>query len=289
MFTRLIVSGIAMGCLYALIALGFNMIWNTAVIINFAQAEFAMASMFFVYTLHIIFELSLLNSIVLALFATALLGYLTEKSIIKPIINRDRHVALIITMGFQIVLTNGAQFIWGTHPFFFPSFLGEKLININNIRVSLQNLWIIFIVTILVVFLYYVSTYTRIGKALRAVSQDREIAWIMGINVNTIITFAFVISVILSGISGILMAPIVYVQANIGLPLILKSMTAAVIGGFGSYPGAILGGVLIGIIDNLSGFYISTSYRDVITFSILILILYLKPNGLLNKGKINKV
>lgn len=289
MFIQQIISGIAMGCLYALIALGFNMIWNTAVIINFAQAEFAMVSMFFVYTFFIIFELPLLVSILLALLGTAILGYIVEKSIIKPVINRDRHVALIITMGLQIILTNGVQFIWGTHPLFFPSFLGERPIDIGFIRISPQDLWIIFIMIVLVALLYYFSNHTKMGISLRAVSQDRETAWIMGINVDKMITFAFVMSVTLAGISGILLAPIIYVQANVGLPLILKSMTAAVIGGFGSYPGALLGGLLIGVTDNLTSFYISSSYRDVITFTILILILYVKPNGLLGKEKIKKV
>jgi len=143
-----------------------------------------------------------------------------------------------------------------------------------------QNLWIIGIISALVISLYFFFFRSLTGKVMRAVAQDRETASLMGISVNRMIGMIFGLSAIMGGLAGILLAPIIYVAADIGLPLVLKAFMGAVIGGFGSLPGALIGGVVIGISENLSAFYISSDYKDVISFAVLIAILIFKPAGL---------
>jgi branched-chain amino acid transport system permease protein len=135
-------------------------------------------------------------------------------------------------------------------------------------------------VSVLAVLLHWVSQYTRLGKSLRAVAQDREASALMGIRIDRVVASGFALSAALAAIAGVLMAPLVFVAADVGLPLLIKSFIAAVIGGFGSYPGALIGGLLIGVLDNLVGYYITADYRDVVLFGVLIAILLFRPQGL---------
>jgi branched-chain amino acid transport system permease protein len=141
------------------------------------------------------------------------------------------------------------------------------------------------VVLVLSLLLHWMSQSTRLGKSLRAVAQDREASALMGIRIERVVACGFAISAALAGIAGVLMAPLVFVAADVGLPLLVKSFIAAVIGGFGSYPGALLGGLLIGVLDNLVGFYISSDYRDVVLFGVLIVILLFRPEGLFPKHR----
>jgi branched-chain amino acid transport system permease protein len=280
LLSQLILFGVSMGCLYALIAIGFVMIWNTAAVVNFAQGESAMFGMFLAFTAHILWGLPLWVSLPLAVGGTAVIGYFTQRGLIRPILGSDPLSVIMVTIGLQILFSNGARVIWGTQPFPFPNFLGSNVWRIAGLLLSQQSITIIIIMITIAVLLHVLSQKTRFGKKLRAVAQDREIASLMGINVDQTIAYGFALSAGLAGVGGVLMAPIVFVSADIGLPLLIKSFIAAVIGGFGSYPGALIGGILIGVMDNLVGFYISTDYRDVITFLILILILIVRPEGL---------
>jgi len=280
MFLQLTLSGISMGAIYGLVALGFVMIWNTAAVVNFAQGELAMLAMFFAYTIHVMFGWNLWLAIVLAVLATALLGYLMERGLVRPLVRADPLTVIMMTVGLQIFLSNGAKFIWGTQPQAFPPYFGGHPLNMMGVVLSPQSLAVIGVVFVLAVLLHWMSQRTRLGKALRAVAQDRETSALMGIRIDRVVASGFAISAALAGVAGVLMAPLVFVAADVGLPLLVKSFIAAVIGGFGSYPGALLGGLLIGVLDNLAAFYISADYRDVLLFGVLIVILLFRPEGL---------
>lgn len=280
MLSQLIVYGIATGCLYALIAVGFVLIWNTAAVVNFAQGEFAMLSMFFAFTLHLTLGLPLWAALPAAVAGTAAVGYFTERAVIHPVIGRNPMTVIMVTIGLQILFSNGARFIWGTHPLHFPPLFGEEPIRVAGLLVAPQSVAIVLVTAILAVLLHQMSQRTWFGKSLRAVAQDRETAALMGIRVKQTTALGFALSAGIAAVAGVLMAPVVFISADVGLPLLIKSFIAAVIGGFGSYPGALLGGLLIGILDNLAGFYISTEYRDLISFGFLIVVLLFRPEGL---------
>ena len=274
-----------MGALYGLIALGFVMIWNTAAVVNFAQGELAMLAMFFAFTAHVTMGLNIWFAIVLAVCATAMLGYLMERGLVRPLVRADPLTVIMMTIGLQIFLSNGAKFVWGTQPQAFPPYFGEHSLNILGVVVSPQSVAVIGVVSVLAVLLHWVSQYTRLGKSLRAVAQDREASALMGIRIDRVVASGFALSAALAAIAGVLMAPLVFVAADVGLPLLIKSFIAAVIGGFGSYPGALIGGLLIGVLDNLVGYYITADYRDVVLFGVLIAILLFRPQGLFPKHR----
>jgi branched-chain amino acid transport system permease protein len=277
---QLIVYGIATGCLYALIAVGFVLIWNTASVVNFAQGEFAMLAMFFAFTLHLTLGVPLWLALAGAVAGTAAVGYFTERTVIHPVIGRNPMTVIMVTIGLQILFSNGARFIWGTHPLHFPTLFGEKPLQVLGLLVAPQSAAIVLATAALALLLHQMSQRTWFGKALRAIAQDRETAALMGIRVTQTTALGFALSAGVAGVAGVLMAPVFFISADVGLPLLVKSFIAAVIGGFGSYPGALVGGVLIGVLDNLAGFYISTEYRDLVSFGVLIMALLFRPEGL---------
>lgn len=278
MFAQLLVSGLAMGGIYSTLAVGFTLLWNTGAIVNFAQGEFAMLGMFFALQFLVFWKLPVVLSLIAAVILTMVVAIVLERLAIRHIYNKSAISIIIVTIGAQIVLSNGAKIVWGTHPFSFPRIFGDSYL--TDFHIAEENFWILATVALLVVALTAFFKYTRVGVAMRAVAQDKEAAYLMGTPVSLLLMLAFAISAGLGGVAGILLAPVLFVASDIGLPLVLKAFMAAVIGGFGSYTGAFVGGMLIGVIDNLAGFYVSTDYRDVMTFSLLILLLLLKPTGL---------
>ncbi|MGD0624615.1 MAG: branched-chain amino acid ABC transporter permease [Thermodesulfobacteriota bacterium] len=280
MFIQQIIAGVAMGGIYGLVALGFTLIWNAAAVVNFAQGEFCMISGFLILTFFVNWGWPFPMAFLISILLSGVLGVIVERLAIRPIRGADPLTAIITTLGVSIFLSNSAKFVWGTHPFHFPSVFGDKPMQMAKITLIPQNLWIIGIISALVISLYFFFFGTLTGKVMRAVAQDRQTASLMGISVNRMIGMIFGLSAIMGGLAGILLAPIIYVAADIGLPLVLKAFMGAVIGGFGSLPGALIGGVVIGISENLSAFYISSDYKDVISFAVLIAILIFKPAGL---------
>jgi branched-chain amino acid transport system permease protein len=283
MFFQQIISGIAMGGMYGLVALGFILIWNAAAVINFAQGEFCMVSGFLTLSFFVTWGWPFPAAVLMAILLTGILGVIVERFAIRPIRGADPATAVIATIGVSIFLSNSAKFVWGSQPFYFPSIFGDKPIQFGRITLIPQNLWIIGIILTLVILLYLFFFKTITGKVMRAVAQDRETASLMGISINRIIGMIFGLSAILGGLAGILLAPVIYVASDIGLILVLKAFVGSVIGGFGSLPGALIGGIVIGVSENLSALYISSDYKDVIVFGVLIAILVFKPSGLFSK------
>lgn len=281
MLIDILISGVNTGLVYTILGVGFTLLWNSVRLINFAQGEFTMLGMFFAFTFHIFWKWPLIVSLILSILSVALLGFILERVIIRRVYGKDLVVVVVITLAIHLVLTNSAKFVWGTHPFRFPSIFGEG--DLTKYHLSREQIVIFVLSLVCIILLHLFLNRTKVGLGMRALSQDHQTAMLMGIRVPRILSFSFVLVASLGAFAGILIAPLYFIQADIGLPLLIKTFIAVIIGGFGSYPGVLLGGISVAILDNVTSCYISSLYRDVITFSILIIFLIFKPKGLLGK------
>jgi len=293
-FLQQMVNGVSLGFVYALIALGYTMVYGVAKLINFAHGDVLMLgafSGFFVLTAFGTSPYWMIVSFLISMTACAMIGIIVEKTCYKPLRNAPRINVLITAIGVSTVLQNGARVIpfIGPNPkqFPVPSFRNHDFfgVNINDVQFIVIGVSIL-----LMVVLTYIVNKTKIGKAMRAVSYDKSAALMMGINVNTVISVTFAIGASLAAVAGILFASS-YPQV---VPLMgfmpgLKAFVAAVLGGIGSIPGALLGGLLLGIAETLTKGFISSTLADAVAFGILIIILVIKPSGILGKNTREKV
>ena len=282
MLGQVIVSGLAMGCIYALIALGYAYVWNTMAIVNFAAGEFLTFSAFvfvatFTTSMHLPFWLAAL----LTAAVMALLGALFSRLVFARLQRQKALVAIIATVGFGVFLKEMARIIYGPEPLLYASPFGDGVIDVGGLRIPVQQLVIMVVVVLVMVLQYLALRYTTIGKVMRATALDRETAQLMGIPVNRVLAGTFAFSSVLAALAGILLAPLFYVTTEMGTLVGLKGFVAMIIGGFGSVPGAILGGVLLGVIENVGAFTISSTYKDAIAFGVLLIFLLLRPQGIL--------
>lgn len=277
---QLVLNGLATGFLYALIALGFTLIWKAVSVANFAQGDFATLGMFAALTLHVSLGWPILPAVSAAVLVGVVIGLAVERVAVRPIRKADAVTKLLTTLGVSLIITNGVRLAYGAAPRPFPSFLGDDPVAFGALTLTRQNVLIAAIAVAMIVGLQVLFYRTMLGKGMRAVAESQDVAGLMGVNPVRMIQVAFGLSAGMGALAGILLAPITFVSSDISFLLIFKALLGAVIGGFGSYPGALVGGLLIGVLDNLSAFYVSTGYRDVISFSLLILLLLVRPTGL---------
>ncbi len=288
-FLQQTVYGISLGSVYALIALGYTMVYGIVRLINFAHGEIYMlgayAGFFAVTSMGLHFVLAL----IFAMAAAALAGVLVERIAYKPLRNAPRLAVLITAIGMSLLLQNVGQKVFGSIPRSFPRQF-DGLYQIGGINLDQSRIIIFLITFLLMLALQYFVNYTKPGRAMRAVSQDRDAAQLMGINVERTISSTFAIGSMLAGAAGILVA-IVFpqIRPTMGLMPGLKAFVAAVIGGIGIIPGAVIGGLLLGVSENLVTAYLSSSWRDAIAFGMLIVILLVKPSGILGRNVREKV
>jgi branched-chain amino acid transport system permease protein len=283
MFFQQLISGLAIGSIYGIVALGFTLIWNAARVVNFAQGEFSMVGGFLAYTFFVLLGIPYYGAFLFALLIAGAIGWIMDFLVIRPLRSADPLTVVITTLGVSIILANGAMFIWGTKAMAFPSVFGSNPVQLGKVMVIPENLWIIGFTVCLVAFFYVFFQKTKAGKAIRSVAQDKETASLMGINVNLMIGMTFAVAGALGAAAGVLLAPLFFVSTDIGLTLVLKAFIAAVLGGFGSLQGALLGGIILGVLETMGAFYISSTYKDVITFTVLIFLLIFSPTGLFKK------
>jgi len=287
---QLLVSGLAIGSIYALVALGFVLIYNAVGVVNFAQGDFVMFPSYVAITfllpsvavfgtiVHWQLPLLLVYAVVLVLMVGFAL--LFTRVAYYPLRDRGWMPVVISTIGVSIFLRNLAQLVWGSQPQVMPSPFPVQTIALGPLQVRPQDLLIIVVTALLIAFQYFLFERTTLGKQMRATAQDRDAARLIGIRVGRIVTITFVYSVLLGTISGLLVAPIFTVTKEMGALIALKAFAASIVGGFGSIPGAIIGGLAIGVIETFGGFYISPAYVDAIAFVILIVVLVVRPQGL---------
>ncbi|MCQ2248924.1 MAG: branched-chain amino acid ABC transporter permease [Treponema sp.] len=293
-FLKQFVNGLSLGSIYALIALGYTMVYGIVKLINFAHGDVMMVGAFtgyFILTWLGANPFGLIMAFIGAMVVCALLSLAIERLAYRPLRNAPRLNSLITAIAVELILQNAMRVIpfVGPNPRQFPT-METKMLSLGIISFSNIQLIVIISSAVLMLILNYIINYTKTGRAMRAVSYDMGAASLMGVNVNRIIAITFVIGSVLAGAGGVLYAT-AYPQVDPFMGYIpgLKAFVAAVLGGIGSVPGAMVGGVILGIVETMTKAYISSQYADAISYSILILILLVKPAGLLGKKTVVKV
>ena len=285
-----LINGLSLGSIYALMALGYTMVYGIIKLINFAHGEVYMVGAFIGYTLINKFQLGFVSSLLLTMVLSALLGMVIERIAYKPLRKAPRITALITAIGVSYFLQNGMIQLMGPEVRSFPQVIENQLYDIGPLTVNRIQLIIFGTSIFLMVVLQLIIKKTKMGKAMRAVSIDPEAAQLMGINADTVITFTFMIGSALAGAAGVLVG-LYYNSINpmMGYAPGLKAFIAAVFGGIGIIPGAMIGGVVICLIETLVSGYGYSMIRDAVVYGILILILLFRPAGLLGKNVKEKV
>ena len=281
-------SGITLGAIYALVALGFTLIYNASHVINFAQGEFLMiGGMGTVVLMDAGAPIYL--AIPGAILMAGIAGVLLHKLAIAPAKNADVVTLIIITIGASIFLRGLAQIFWGKDYHALPAFSDTESISVGGAVLLTQSLWVLGIAAVLVTALGLFFTRTALGKALLATSMNKDAASMVGIKTGAILTLAFGIAALLGAVAGVIVAPITFTAYDIGIMLGLKGFIAAAIGGLGSSTGAILGGLLLGLAEAYTAGYISSDYKDAVPFVLILVILFFLPNGLLGSRAVERV
>ncbi|WP_107754354.1 MULTISPECIES: branched-chain amino acid ABC transporter permease [Carboxydocella] len=290
-FLQQLINGISLGSIYALIALGYTMVYGIIRLINFAHGDIYMLGAFAGFLATTYLHLPLIPAILLAMLVCALIGVTIEKLAYKPLRHAPRIAVLITAIGVSFFIEYGTMYVATPQPRTYPAgLLSEHTYNLGGLVVNNQQIWILAISIVLMLALQWFVHSTKTGKAMRAVSHDTEAAALMGINVDNIISVTFAIGSALAAAAGVLVG-IYYnsIDPLMGIMPGLKAFVSAVLGGIGSIPGAVIGGLLMGTTEAMvSGFFKST-YRDAVAFLILIVILLVKPSGIMGKHVREKV
>ena len=282
-------SGLSTGAIYSLIGIGFAIIYNSTGIINFAQGEFVMLGGMMTYVFLTLFGLPLPAAMCLAVLLTTAVGVLFERLAIRPLRNATPLSLVIITIGGSILIRGIAMLQFGKDTHSIPAFSGNEPLVLAGATLMPQNLWILGITLIIIAINRYYFYHTVNGKAMRACSHNRRAASLVGIGVKRMVLISFAISSALGSVAGIITAPLTMTSYDVGIMLGLKGFCAAIIGGMSSGIGTVCGGLLLGILESLGAGLISSGYKDAIAFVILLLILFIRPQGLFRKAETERV
>src|ERR1700723_3858119 len=277
---QLLFPGIGLGAVYALVALGFVLIFRATNVVNFAQGEFSMVAAYLMVVFAVDLGWPYWLAFGIAVAGMALLGAVFNLTVYYPLRNRTYLPVLISTIGASIFLSNTVLALYGPQPQVLPGWFDAPGVQLGPVYLDSQYLLIIAVTIVLVAFQYWFFEHTLLGKKLQATSQDKEMAALLGIPVATMIMITFVYSAVLSGIAGILVAPVLFVSIQMGSTIALKAFAATIIGGFGDVAGAIIGGLALGIIETFWGAYISVPYKDGFAFLVLVAFLVFRPQGI---------
>ncbi len=275
-----VISGITIGSIYALVALGFNFIFNTTDIINFAQGEFVVFGGLIMVSLVSFFKLPLIVGFFVTVFLVMVIGVLFHRLTIQPLKDSPIITMIICTIGVSVLLRGMMMVVWGKASYPLPNFSGENPLRFWGATILPQTLWVIGITLVLVLLLVLFFKITLTGKAMRACAIDKTAASLMGIKVKQMIMFSFALSGAFGAIGGIVITPISLMDFSRGPMLALKGFSALVLGGLGSPLGAVVAGFLIGVVEALGAGLISSGFKDALSLVILLLVLYIKPSGI---------
>jgi branched-chain amino acid transport system permease protein len=286
--TSQVVSGLATGCVYALIALGFVLIFKATDVVNFAQGEFVMVSGFISYTLLIRGGLPYWLVLLVTVVLSGFIGVALERVVVRPIMDAPIFSIVIATIGASTVLRSSAGIVYGYDVLPLPTLFSKDPVRLGVLTFTPMDAGVIGSSVAIMLVLYLFFTRTRTGTAMRATAQSQTAARLMGVSVSRIFALTWAISAAIGGVAGVLIAPIIYLDPNLGF-IGVKAFAGAILGGFGSIPGAIVGGMLLGVIENLSGYFFNAGIKQVSTYILLILVLVIRPAGLLGVAPVRKV
>lgn len=276
-------SGLTNGAIYALIALGFCVVNNTMGIVNFVQVDFVTLGGMLMFSCLFGAGLPIIPGLLLAVAGVAVVAMVVERFGLRPA-RSDNHLVLIfLTVGLSIILRGVIKLVWGKNRMALPPLTPDHPINIFGASVLPQALWILLLTIVAISLLTWFFYKTSLGLSMRAVASNPKAAAVVGINAGRIRLTSFAIAGALGGLAGVLVTPITTLNYDVGVLLGLKGFAAAILGGFGSFPGAICGGLILGLLESLSAGYLSSAYKDVVAFVVLLLVLCIRPKGLFGK------
>jgi len=276
-----IFTGIAIGSIYGMVALGFNIIYNATGIINLAQGEFVMLGGMVMISLTQTFKLPMALSFFITVGIVTLLGALFERGAIHPLKNPSVITLIIITIAGSILFKGGAMFIWGKQTYTLPPFSSDITIAVMGASLSPQTLWILGIMGAVMIILVFFFGFTMTGRAMKACAVNRLAASLMGINVKLMVLLSFALSAAIGAVAGIIITPVALMDYDRGTMLAIKGFAVAVLGGLGSNIGAVIAGFIIGLMESLGAGFISSGYKDAIALFVLLVVLFLKPSGIM--------
>ncbi|MDF1578064.1 MAG: branched-chain amino acid ABC transporter permease [Desulfurivibrionaceae bacterium] len=285
LFLQYIFAGLTYGIIYAIVAIGFNIIYNTTGIINFAQGEFVMLGGMIAISLNPLMPLPL--AIVLAVLITMVVGALIEIVFIRWLDKPSVLRLIIITIGISILIREAALHIWGEGVRSLPYFIGNEVssVSIFGTRISPQVLWVMGVCTIMVILLSLFFRYTLMGQKMQACAANRTAATLCGINTRNMVTLSFMLSAGIGALAGCVMSPITYTEYGGGTGLAIKGFTVAIMGGLGNSMGAVAAGLLLGLLEAFSVSVVPLAFQDAISIAILLIILFVRPQGLFGRSE----
>lgn len=287
---QIIISGIAQGCIYGLIALGFVLIYKATETVNFAQGELMMLGAFCGLGLMTLLGFPFWLAVLSAISAMALFGVMVERVVVRPILGQPSFSIVMLTIGIGYVARGLITMIptIGTETHTLPVPYKDQAWNVGALVLNVEQLVVIAATAVLSALLYLMFRYTKLGVAMQASSQNQLAAYYMGIPVKRLNGLVWGLAAAVAAVAGLLLAPITFVHANMGF-IGLKAFPAAVVGGFGSLPGAIVGGMVIGLVESLSGFYLPEGFKDIAAYVVVLIMLVVRPNGLFGEKLRKKV
>ena len=289
MFGQQVVSGLSAGCLYALAALGLVLIYRTMDIVNFAHGEMAMVSTFMAHTLLVRLGLSYIPAALGAIIFAFIFGMAVERVFLRPIQGGPLISLMIMTLGLFMVFNGAAGWVWGFDPVSFPRAVSGRPISLGDLIITRDSILVLAVTIAMALALYVVLRFTMAGIAIRATSQNSRAARLMGVPVPKVYALTWGISAVLGAVAGILIAPTTFLSPSMMAEVQIKAFTAAVLGGFSSLPGAVVGGLLLGVLENLVAGYISTELKSTFAFALIVVVLFIRPSGLLGTPPKRKV
>jgi branched-chain amino acid transport system permease protein len=289
---QLLVAGVSLGCVYALVALGFVLIYKATETVNFAQGDLMMLGAFFALTAAspVMLNWPYWAAILFAIVCMAAVGMLTERVVLRPVLGQPAFTVVMITIGVGFVMRGLVTMVpgWGTETYQIPTPFVEDVWRVGGVVLPVQQLMVIGMTAALCALLYLFFRYAKLGVAMQATSQNQLAAYYMGIPVRRVNMMIWGISAAVAAFAGLLLAPVTFVHSNMGY-IGLKAFPAAVVGGFGSVPGAIVGGLIIGVVEALAGFYLPEGFKDVAAYVVVLGVLLVWPSGIFGETAKKKV
>lgn len=279
---QLIVSGVAAGALYALVAIGLVLIYKATEIVNFAQGESVTVGAYMGWLFVTEFHMPYFPAIAAVMVASALVGMVVERVAYRPLIKSPPFTVILATLAVGLIIKNAIRLVWQDTPRTISGVLSSTPIEFGGVLITPERLAIIVTVAVVVTALMLFFRFTKLGKAMRATAQSQEAASLMGISVSGIFSKTWALGSALGGIAGVLIAPLIGINTELG-GVLIPGFVAAIVGGFTSIPGAIVGGIMVGVFENFAGVFVSSSFKRVVSFVILIAVLMIRPSGLFGK------